>query len=126
VTFEGTRDIDVFSLTDFVKNNHIDPKDIDIVRMDIEGHEYYALDGMVDLLNEAGSLLFFLEIHPKLIKELDGEDTYVAFISKLESCGFELVEAAYSITSRVDKKATLKNLRELLPMHEAVEVLLKK
>lgn len=125
VKFINIQEVSTYSLDDFIEENKIEPRKIDIIRMDIEGHEYFALDGMIKTLQKIETLLMFIEIHPKLIKEIS-EQAYEKFILKLSSCGFEMVACIASLSSRKDKLTNLKDIKELLSCHEAIEVFLKK
>jgi FkbM family methyltransferase len=126
VRFTGVIDVPCFTLDDFLENKNVNPCDVDIIRMDIEGHEVKAIEGATKTLNSSKSLVLFIEIHPKLIKESNGEQAYAAFLEKLKSYGFELFACAESVSSRVDKDTQLKSINELVDYHEAVEVFLKK
>jgi len=123
VKFKGTLDVQTFTLDDFLKYKAIDSLSIDIIRMDIEGHEVYALDGMVETLERGGPLIFFIEIHPKLIKQ-NRDYTYESFLRKLKAYGFKLAECFLSPTSRIDQKLSVDNIDDLSHFREAVEVIL--
>lgn len=49
---------------------------IDVIKMDIEGAEIYAIDGMVDIL-EKFSPVVIMEIHPKQIKEFGLSEKHI-------------------------------------------------
>lgn len=65
----------------------IDPEDVDVVRMDIEGHEAQVLRGMSAVLASAGPLLLYIEVHRALVE--DG--TLEAVITALDDAGLTLV-----------------------------------
>jgi len=123
VKFKGSIEVPTFSLDDFLKFKNIDPRSIDVIRMDIEGHEVYALEGMRKTLKRAGPLILFIEIHPKLIKQ-DSNYTYESFLEALKNWGFKLKECFLSVTSRIDKRISVRNIEDLLHFNEALEVIL--
>jgi FkbM family methyltransferase len=47
----------------------VDKQQPDLVRMDVEGFEYYVVDGMEKTLKNAKSCLMFMEVHPYQIQE---------------------------------------------------------
>jgi FkbM family methyltransferase len=53
--------IDTISLDEFFVNR---PKQINIVKIDVEGHEYEVLRGMSNLIQTNKSMKFFLELNP--------------------------------------------------------------
>jgi len=77
------------SIIDFVKENNTR---IDIIRMDIEGAEFYLFDNSFKEIIKLYSPDFFIEIHPKLVKDkkiknsffkiLDEFNYYITFYSK--------------------------------------------
>ena len=125
VKFKETIEVPMFSIDDFVKIKKIKPSSIDVIRMDIEGHEVEAFEGMTQTLNEIGAVVVFIEIHPKLIKEVS-KQKYINFIKKLESYNFKIEGCALSLSSREDQLINISNLDELLDYHDAVELILRK
>ena len=123
VKFKGSVEVPTFALDDFLEYKNIDPRSIDVIRMDIEGHEVYALDGMKRTLKRSGPLIFFIEIHPKLIKQ-NPDYTYENFLENLKTYGFKLRECFLSVTSRIDKKLNVREIEDLLHFNEALEVIL--
>jgi len=53
----------------------------DIIRMDVEGYEYYIVDGMKNLFDSNQKCIIFLEVHPLIIKNsnLDINNMYKKF-----------------------------------------------
>ena len=76
----------------------ISPGDVDIVRMDIEGYESAAFDGMRELLATNSDLLVFVELHPHRVPP--GE--LAAIVSALDTAGFEFVHASSSANPNLD------------------------
>ena len=71
------------TLDEFVKD-----KEVDVIRMDLEGAEWLVIKGMTEILRGNKPLLLFIEIHPRLIKDYGGDATMLLEIL-LES-GFKL------------------------------------
>jgi hypothetical protein len=80
---------------------HLDIKHIDLVMMDIEAHETYALEGMKELLSKKAVNHLIIEVHPKILQEIGKTDAEVIWI--LENSGYKVhkfhkeSEAAYHI-----------------------------
>ena len=76
-------------------------KHIDLLIMDIEAHEIYALEGMRELLSNKAVKHLVIEVHPKFLHEIGKMDTEV--IQILEKSGYNVEifnkesEAAYHI-----------------------------
>ncbi|MBN1268939.1 MAG: FkbM family methyltransferase [Kiritimatiellae bacterium] len=124
VEFTGEVEVPVFTLDSWVERKGIDPAKIGVVRMDIEGHEAAALRGMLKTLRAAQDVVLFVEVHPRIIRETEGEAGYAAFVETLAALGFEVRFAAASLWSREDRPIEMKEVRELLQHDRAVEVLL--
>jgi len=82
---QQARDIEVGSTTldEFVRD-----KEFDVIRMDLEGGEWFVIKGMTKILSENKPLLLFIEIHPTLIKDYGG-DAMVLLQTLLDS-GFKI------------------------------------
>ncbi len=61
---------------------------IDIIKMDVEGAEFLALEGMKETIERNPDVILFTEFLPKAIKSLGGEP--LAFLKKLISMNFGL------------------------------------
>jgi FkbM family methyltransferase len=59
-TGESFVEVETKTLDDFIK----DKKLPDIIRMDIEGFEYYVIDGMKKTLDKCNQCKMFIEVHP--------------------------------------------------------------
>ena len=79
--------VDAWRLDTFVTRRGIDPADVAVVRMDVEGHEAAVLRGMRDVLDSTGPLLLYIEVHRALVA--DGTLDEVA--STLDDAGLTLV-----------------------------------
>ncbi len=80
---------------------NLDIKHIDLVMMDIEAHEIYALEGMKELLSKKAVKHLIIEVHPKILQEIGKTDAEVIRI--LENSGYKVdkfhkeSEAAYHV-----------------------------
>lgn len=95
---------------EWLKKYNIDEKDVDVLRLDIEGHESKALRGFSNI----DPRLVHIEIHPTIMT--DSEMDYV--IERLQSWDLSVVTVADGTT-----KYSVTSLEEL-PRDEDVEVVL--
>ena len=76
--------------TDTLDNSlkqHGSPK-VDIIKMDIEGAEFLALDGMRETIKRSPYLIIFTEFYPKAIIALGGDP--LTYLKKLIEFGFSI------------------------------------
>ena len=57
---EGFVEVETKTLDDFIKGKKLP----DMIRMDIEGYEYYVLEGMKKTLKDCETCKMFIEVHP--------------------------------------------------------------
>jgi FkbM family methyltransferase len=62
---EGFVEVETKTLDDFLSGKKMP----DMIRMDIEGYEYYVVDGMKKTLEKCKDCKIFIELHPHQIKE---------------------------------------------------------
>jgi FkbM family methyltransferase len=67
---------------------NLDINHIDLVMMDIEAHEIYALEGMKELLSKKAVKHLIIEVHPKILQEIHRSDAEV--IQLLENNGYKV------------------------------------
>ncbi len=126
VEFRETIDVSTYRLDDYLAKHGVPLSQIDIIRMDIEGYEIQAVEGMMETIKASPSLTIFVELHPNLILESRGSGVYEAFIGRLEKLGFRIRGAALSRTSREDELLHISEMRELAEIRKPVEVILSK
>lgn len=59
---------------------------VDVIKLDVEGHECKALDGMRGLIKNSKKIIAFVEINPECLRNAGTSGT--ALISKIEDLGF--------------------------------------
>lgn len=67
-TTADTIDVGVRSIDSILSERDISASSVVGVRMDIEGHEFHVLQGMIGLLESDKPLAMFLEIHPERLE----------------------------------------------------------
>jgi len=77
----------------FVRERGLDPSDVNVVRMDVQGHEPHVIRGMREILAADGPLLVFVEVHAEVSERGELDEV----VGPLVEQGFELV-AAHTIT----------------------------
>ena len=73
-------DVPVMTLDSFLEGK----EKIDFIRMDIEGYEVKAIDGMLDILKKYKPKMM-IEIHPFIV----GGEAIIDYLKKLKSIGYE-------------------------------------
>lgn len=87
---------------------------VDVVKMDIEGHEQYALEGMTELNSRNPQLQLFLEIGTELL--LRAGTSPEAFMATLKGLGFRKFFVTECPTPlRLDLPRELSKLLEMIP-----------
>lgn len=79
---------DVITLDEYCLNNRVVPS---IIKMDIEGGEYYAIDGMLKVLAKYSPILL-IEFHERLLRENFGVDATQAkdAINKIKKTSYKI------------------------------------
>ncbi len=85
-------EVPMITLDSFLKENGLKPEDIDFIRMDIEGYEVIAFQGMQELFKSARPLKIFMEFHPSYYPEWGW--TFEKLLRYLDSFGFKVKEIA--------------------------------
>jgi FkbM family methyltransferase len=99
--------VEQISVDQYVNNNELDPEDIDLLRMDVEGHEYEIFKGMQSVLNCDSDVVVFLETHFRRISERKKNE----IIDVLAANDFTIVHAARGF--RKASITSFDDLREL-------------
>ena len=78
------------TLDEFLKD-----KEVDVIRMDVEGAEWLAARGMTGILGGNKPLVLFIEVHPKLVEDYGGDA--LTMVNTLIDSGFDM---KYLVASR--------------------------
>lgn len=82
---KNTIPVNAVGIDDFFGKN---PPRVSVIKMDIEGGEYGAVEGMTHLLKKSKHLTLFAEFSPFAIRRAKRSPR--GFLSLLKSCGFKL------------------------------------
>jgi FkbM family methyltransferase len=82
---DESSDVRIMTLDGLVEQQGL--KTVDLLRMDIEGYEFVAIEGMIETIR-AFRPMIFLEIHPHL-KSLN-EDAALGFVRRLKGLGYNV------------------------------------
>lgn len=86
-------EVPMITLDTFMERNRVEPRDINFLRMDIEGYEVIAFQGMQRLMTAQTPLKIFIEFHPRWYGRWGW--TFERFLDYLESFGFRVRSLAY-------------------------------
>lgn len=84
-TDSNTIEIETRTLDSIVDEYEISPTELILVRMDIEGHEQKAIDGMSNLLSSDQPMYIFMEVH-----NFKGAEGQQRIFDTIKDAGFEL------------------------------------
>lgn len=102
--FFKTMDVETTTLDEFLK----DKLPVDFIRMDIEGYETKAIEGMTKTLAQAKTLKLFIEFHyPQSLEEADRA------LRKLAKLGFR---PKIVLTTQGTKLYDVSSINEILPI----------
>lgn len=88
----GSETVPMVTLDAFMQEKGITTAHIQFMRMDIEGYEVLALDGMRALMEASTPLKFFIEFHPQSYPEWGW--TFERFLRRLTGHGFRIRQTA--------------------------------
>lgn len=92
--FTGTTiDVDVRTGDSYLRERGVDPGEVNVVRMDVEGYELDILEGMSAVLGGESPLLLFVETRAEL-----RDDGLAEFVELLERSGLNLERGSVSRT----------------------------
>lgn len=114
-------EVPTWRLDDLVGYKGITPEDINVVRMDTEGHELEIIEGMEGILGYGGPLLLFIEFDARLLKG----GKLKKLIEILNNAGFKIAYACNDyFTGTVEEFSSFRDLPDNLRRHNAAEVFL--
>ena len=117
-----TLEVDVYSIDDYLDIIEKQPEDIDIVRMDIEGYEWHAFQGMDSILQSNSSLVIFVELHPHRVEY----DRLESIVNDIELNGFKLVNASSSVATDLKDFNAIKSHLDTEKGNHSVELIAKR
>jgi FkbM family methyltransferase len=82
--YDKVIEIETITVDEFLKE-----REVDVIRMDVEGAEWLVINGMKEVLtNKDKHLLLFIEVHPQSIEEYGG--SHETMLKLLLECGFKI------------------------------------
>ena len=126
----GTKDVKLNTLDNFIKEN-LNGKFPNLLRMDVEGYEYYIFKGMKDLIISKKPLKIFIEIHtpqlnlttPEKLNEII--ETMKKNNFKIRAIFLEPEPANYKSVKFTNKLSKIINIPTLGPQEASYEFLEK-
>lgn len=97
--------VPVWTIASFLETRDLDPAEIDLVKVDVEGHEPAVLDAMAPVFAAGGPRFLFVELHPHRVDTSELHE----IVSTIERHGFEIVNASSSVA---DDLPTYRAIRE--------------
>jgi len=89
----GSIEVPMLTLDSFMEKKGIKPEDIDFLRMDIEGYEVMAFQGMQKILNAKTPFKIFMEFHPRYYAQWGW--SFEKLLDFLASHGFKVRGLSY-------------------------------
>ena len=80
---KGTISVECITIDDFLAG-----QPVDVIKMDIEGNEPYALEGMKQTISKSHSLILFAEFAPAFLRRAGVEPS--EYLAQLASLGFDV------------------------------------
>lgn len=120
--YESTIEVPVRSVESFLERHGLEPGDINLVKVDVEGFETAVIESMGILFDAGAPDLLFVELHPHRV---DTDDLH-EIVDTIEANGFEIVKASSSVA---DDLPTYRTVREHLVSDEGshtVELIVRK
>lgn len=76
-------DIETTTIDEFLKG-----KEVDVIRMDVEGAEWFIIKGMRNILEGNNPLILIIEVHPNFIRDYGGDP--IVMLKLLLNAGFKI------------------------------------
>lgn len=93
-----TVETDVYRVDTYLDTHGIEPADVDIVKIDVEGYEALVFEGMERLLEADSKLLVFVELHPHRVEP----GKLRSIVEAIDAAGLRLVHASSSAERTLD------------------------
>jgi FkbM family methyltransferase len=107
----GSLEVEVVTLEQYFAHSTVP---IDVLKMDIEGSEPLALEGMADVLNRTPEIAIFTELNPTRIRELGR--TAEGYVAALRAQGFRifLLDEEHHVALPLDPQHTVTLVKGLM------------
>jgi len=92
-------EIQVTTVDEFCKEHMID--EINLLRLDVEGHEYAVIDGAHEILSRSKNCIIFMELHPKVLFKLGKSPE--SLLEDLRHLGFKCIAVCGSTKNKILK-----------------------
>jgi len=76
-------DIETTTIDEFLKD-----EEVDVIRMDVEGAEWFIIKGMRNILEGIKPLILIIEVHPNFIRNYGGDP--IVMLNRLLDSGFKI------------------------------------
>jgi len=110
-SYEGQETVDVKAVSLDGYEYPLPGEDIDFIKLDVQGAEGAALNGMLNLLEASPNVTLLVEYSPKLLAEFGSDPE--GFLRGIEAAGFRIVEAR-----GMNDVPTIEDLLEKYPVDE--------
>ena len=117
-----TLEVDVYSIDDYLDIIEKQPEEIDIIRMDIEGYEWHAFQGMDLILQSNSPVVIFVELHPHRVEH----NRLESIVDDIEHNGFELINASSSVATDLEDFDAIKSHLDTEKGSHSVELIAKR
>lgn len=87
----GTLPVEILPLTEYIENKDLEPEQVNVLRMDVEGYEASVLKSAEPILRSSSPMVLQIELHGRLLS--DSEREYITSI--LSETGFKIKSAVY-------------------------------
>ena len=106
-------EVNTYRLDDLIEEKGIKAEDVNMIRMDVEGHEVKVMKGMSKILDSAKNLTVIMEIHPMFINEAFGNEAYQDLLDGFASRDFQVEVVAINLGSRNSFKLEVNSIDDL-------------
>ena len=122
VNYEEILEVPQWTLDEFIDTNGIKSADVNVLRMDIEGYETEVFKRMGTVLDNAGPLVIFFELHSKTLSNHQLEQV----ISRLKEHEFQIVSAFHDPPLLPGKKLDDLDYEDIYTLSHDIQLIVKK
>lgn len=103
-TYRSSIEVPVWSIGTFLTSHNLEPNEVNVVKIDVEGYEPSVIESMEPIFQAGGPKLLFVELHPHRADT----DSLHEIVDVIETNGFKIVQAS---SSMADELPTYKSVR---------------